>query len=264
MIHKGMTRAAYDRLPGLNWSRLSRIAKSPKYAAYQPPEREDTPAMRIGRLVHLAFLEPERFTEEVVVFEGRRAGAKWDAFHNEHEDHEICTEPEFDQIIGMAGALEVHAGLDDLVRAGDAEVSASVTDPVYGMLKGRMDCYAPGIGILDLKTTRGSVSPRAFARSCLQWNYHGQLAYYQRLAEDPSLPLYILAVETSAPYEVASYRLSDDVVALGHELVDSLLARWKHCQETGLWLDEHPEVQELTFPAWAYGDDDADALEGVE
>ena len=61
--------------------------------------KDDTPAMRMGRLIHAAVLEPDVFNQNAVVFEGKtRRGKAWDEFKAEHAEGWIVTYDERDQL----------------------------------------------------------------------------------------------------------------------------------------------------------------------
>ena len=60
-----MTHDAYDAIDATRWSMLKLMAKSPAhYHQALLESRKDTTALKFGRAVHLACLEPERFIRE--------------------------------------------------------------------------------------------------------------------------------------------------------------------------------------------------------
>lgn len=81
------SRVAYDAIEALNWSTLKLIETSPallKYRLTNP--RPDTPSLRLGRAIHCAVLEPERWSSGAYVVEpdadkrtreGKAERAKW-------------------------------------------------------------------------------------------------------------------------------------------------------------------------------------------
>jgi hypothetical protein len=98
--------AAYRADPALNWSLIKTIAKSPLHFRHRRDNpRPDSPTFRVGRAVHAAILEPERFAADWVVYAGRRAGKAWTAFFEEHEGREILNATEYDTVVAMASAV---------------------------------------------------------------------------------------------------------------------------------------------------------------
>jgi exodeoxyribonuclease VIII len=265
-IRHEMTRAEYDALDAVNWSTLRHLNKSPlayDHACSRP--RTDSAAMRLGRAAHMAVLEPERFRSDCIVYDGVRRGKAWDAFLEENADREVLTEEEHAQAMCISLSVQSHPVARELLSLGRAEVSL-VADLDGTPCKGRLDWIGRGSVIVDLKTTRSSCHPRSFSRSALTYDYHGQAAFYTMLAKqcglEPSAFCFIVA-ESVAPYEVAVYRVSPDVMELGRDMVRSLLNRRAECFLERGWGHEHLGTLELTFPSWAYGDD-GDALEGCE
>lgn len=265
-IHHAMPRAEYDALDAVNWSTLRHLGKSPlayDHALNRPGT--DSAAMRLGRAAHLAVLEPERFRSHCVVFDGARRGKAWEEFQEEHIGAEILSDEEHATATMISLSVQSHPVARELLRWGRAEVSV-VADIEGTRCKGRLDWLGSGGVIVDLKTTRSSCHPRSFARTALAYEYHGQAAFYSLLAEaaggEPTVFSFIV-VESVAPFEVAVYRVSSDVMTLGKERVRELLAKRAQVLSGERFGHEYPGTLELTFPSWAYGSE-GDALEGCE
>ena len=75
---------AYRALPGVNWSSLKAMGKSPlhyRHGLENPPA--DSPTFKFGRLFHSLILEPEKVEAEYVVIEKAPTkcnGPDWDAY----------------------------------------------------------------------------------------------------------------------------------------------------------------------------------------
>lgn len=262
--------ADYASSSALNWSLLKHLQKSERaYVHAMTAVQPETPAMRLGTLIHMAVLEPGRWSREVVSYDGERRGAAWQKFRDEHVEagRTVTTGAEYATAQAAALAVRNHPTAAPLLRrAWEREVE------LYGEVdstdcKGKLDAIGEGI-LLDLKSTSGNVQPRVWARTAHQYSYHGQVAFYRELALTLNRPVdrcYLIAVQTVAPYEVCVYRVSDDVLELGKALVMDLLGRRRDLHARGLETARHEyeaEV-ELTFPSWAYGTE-GDALEGME
>lgn len=250
----------YRVAPALNWSLLKTISKSPLHFRHRRDNpRPDSPTFRVGRAVHAAILEPERFEREWVVYAGRRAGKAWAAFFEEHEGCEILNQTEYDTVVAMASAVRSRPDLAAVLEDGLAEVSLLWHERFRGydlIFKARADwIYHDGDSwvVLDLKTTR-DVEARSFGRDAARLMYHGQLAHY---AEGLSATLggapvraELLVVETEAPHDCGLYRLDDVALQCGRARREQLLSRYAACVESGEWPGQLPEPGYLLLPTW--------------
>ncbi len=250
----------YRVAPALNWSLLKTIAKSPLHFRHRRDNpRPDSPTFRVGRAVHAAILEPERFAAEWVVYAGRRAGKAWTAFFAEHEGREILNATEYDNVVAIASAVRSRPDLAAVLEDGLAEVSLLWHERFRGydlIFKARADwIYHDGDSwvVLDLKTTR-DVEARSFGRDAARLMYHGQLAHY---VEGLSATLggapvraELLVVETEAPHDCGLYRLDDVALQCGRARREQLLSRYAACVESGEWPGQLPEPGYLLLPTW--------------
>jgi hypothetical protein len=259
--------AAYRAHSGLNWSLLKTIGKSPKHFLHSRNNpRPDSPTFRIGRAVHAAILEPERFEQDWIVYAGRRAGKAWAAFFEEHSDREILNQSEMDKVRAMAAAVRGRSDLAAVLAEGIAEASyvwshgITYHPKLNPTFKARADwIYHDGEGfvLLDLKTTR-DIESRSFGRDAARLLYHGQLAHYRDgLAQilmdagiDESLRVELLVVETEAPHDCGIYRLDSTASERGAMRRDDLLQRWAECTTSGDWPGQLPEPGWLELPEW--------------
>jgi hypothetical protein len=252
----------------VNWSSLKELRRSPAHYRQRMQEpRSDTPAMRLGRAVHLAVLEPQRFEASIAIWFaefGQRRGASWREFQAKHAGCEILTESERDLCREIQQAVRADREAARLLTGGRAEMAIEWTDPASGIeCKGRLD-YVSASAIVDVKTTR-TASPTAFGRESWRLRYHGQLAFYRdgwaAAHGGPPLPCYMIAVEKEPPFAVQTYRLSPDLLEAGREEYADLLARLAECRARDEWpgYTEGGEVIDLLPPSWAMsGDDDED------
>ena len=106
-LHRGLTFDQYRQLPGLNCSRLKAIDESP-LAFHEWDGGESTSAMDLGRAVHCALLEPERFGLDYAVYDGRRAGKEYDKFREANAGREVLNKAEYERLIAMQKRLRSH------------------------------------------------------------------------------------------------------------------------------------------------------------
>ena len=257
----GLSFPAYQALPGVNFSSLKAMADSPLHYRHRlTTPRMDTPAMRFGRAIHTAVLEPDRFPLEYVVFDGpRRAGKAWDEFEAANADRTILKTDEYAACLAVRDAVRNYGPAANLLR-GESEVSIQWTDAATGIeCKARLDHIHAG-AIVDLKST-SSLDAHDFERTAADLLYHGQLAMYRRGlaacgAESCDDAPVIIAVESSAPYDVAVFEPTDDALSIGDGLVSDLLFRLSQCRERDSWPGRFDSPQPLTLPPWLMGDDD--------
>lgn len=272
-LHLNMPRADYDAITHrVNWSTLKAMGRSPlHYRHGLTNKRGDTPALALGRAIHVAVLEPHLFAAEYAVWGGgRRQGKEWDAFCAANRDREILTKDEADRCAAIYRAVRDNAHAGKYVVGGSAEATVlwtHETPAIAGLdgftadCKARLDYVRPD-ALVDLKTTRDA-SPDGFGRTAWNFQYHVQAAMYvdgYAAATGRELPFVIIAVETEPPHVVQVYRVPDHVLDLGRETYRALLARRDWCMRTNEWTGYGDGELDLTLPRWAATFDDDNDL----
>lgn len=260
---------AYQSLPGIRWSRLKHMLTSAAHYKHACDAKEgpETTARRLGRAIHCALLEPEAFKSRWVTWTGKvRNGKAWEAFKLEHADREIMSVSESRLVVASAAAIRRHRTALLYLR-GAREMTLTWTDAETGLpCKLRLDLLCAR-RLLDVKST-GRLDPRTFGRTCAALSYHGQLAFYMDglaacgIEVDPE-PI-ILAVETSAPFDVVPFEVPKVVVDAGRSLYRGLLHRVKECLDADSWPGRSPDgMMTLEFPTYALPESELD-MTGVE
>ena len=270
-----MNRAAYNALPGINWSTLKHAGKSPKHYrhAVDAGDKEPTPAMRIGSAVHCAVLEPDEFPRRYVVWTGgARRGKAWTTFRDSVEDgREILTESECDRCIAIRDAVRNDpVAAKYLAGPGTFERVIQWTDEETGLrCKGIIDRCADDVDgkrvLVDLKTT-ADANPHKFAATAARLGYHGQFAYYfdgMDASGEPVDRVVMIVVETSGPFDVCVYNVGEEVLWAGEEMYRGLLEKVKGCMSLGRWPGRFLCEEEFTLPQWAYPDDGEDVADAL-
>jgi len=188
----------------------------------------------------------------------------WGDQHGDAE--EIVTPAMLEQAEAMADAAWSHGANAALLTGGRAEETVTWTDAATGLdCKGRLDYITP-LGLVDLKSTR-NIEPRRFLRDAASYGYHGQLAFYHDGAVTAGVlppdadPPRLIAVQSSAPWDVAVYSLPHAVLEAGRAWYRSLLEKLLDCTEAEWWPGVAPGVLDLDLPGWAAGMDDEDEQE---
>lgn len=269
-----MQREEYDAIDAVNWSTLKLLGKSPAHYLHNivSPSTDDTDARQRGRVVHLSVFEPERFARDVVVYSERRAGKEWEVFKAKHAGREIITSRLSDTATAIADAVRRHPMAARYVAGGKPEhtVRWRYESPriqhlePWGMdCKGRLDFVAECGAVVDLKTTRDA-SPTGFAKEVLRYEYHAQAAFYVDGYEAMTgvrLPFVFVAVESVAPYVVQVYRADDEVLSLGRERYEALLAHLNVCRRESRWPGYAETEMSLELPRWARPLEDDEELD---
>lgn len=270
MTGEALSFDAYVRLPATNWSSLKRLRESPlKYQHALHAQDEDTIYRAKGRAAHALIFEPATFERDFAIFDGeRRAGKAWDAFQAEHAGKTLLKACELEDVAAMANAVRVHPLVAPYLTDGEFERSIAWTDPDSGEpCKARIDWWSHSKrALIDLKTTT-TIDAFRFGRIAARLGYQCQLAHYyngvryglRRMVEEVA----IVAVESSAPYDVAVFVVDDEALYAGQEEVSALIRRLQECREAGVWPGRYAEKQALQLPQWIFGDEDEEEGLGI-
>lgn len=230
-IYRNLTRAEYEALPGINWSALKNgIGKTAAHIKAAKAGRKDTPALRFGRLFHLAILEPQKI-EKLTVVETKTTSKP-----------DCITMEEWDDIAAMR---------DGINRLG---ITEPITQPETALTWkfGGVECKCMFDGIIkprliDLKSTQNA-EPGAFKGEIFKYKYHGQGAFYLDGCRANGIDLdgfSILAVEKSEPFAAGLYHLDASWLDLGRSCYEEALE---------VWADNKPGTygtQIIEPPEWA-------------
>jgi hypothetical protein len=231
----------------VRFSRLKLMAKSA--AHFAEGYGEETSPMRKGTAVHAYLLGGEK---SVAVYTGGRRDdriKKWQAFKTENAGRHILIPSELADVAGMRRSLERHERAMWLLD-GIQERRVHWTDAGRACM-GTPDCVIPKGNrriLVELKTTRTS-HPERFVWETRKHAYHAQCAWYRRGIEqcgeygsDPFDEVYIVAVESTAPYPVTVFRLDEESLTAGEKM-------------NRLWLEQLLVCESRNhFPAYSESD----------
>jgi len=268
----------------LNWSTLRYMATSPKLLRWRVDHpRPESEALRLGRAIHCAVLEPDVFSDRWLTSSTCKATTKagspcgstgtlyldgaWYCRVKGHapngagqlpDGKEVITEEELAIVRLCSESVRAHPVAARLLTGGHSEHEVTWDDAESGVAcRGRMDYLRPS-DLVDLKSTRRE-TVREFMGDAARHLYHGQLAWYHdgaiaagKLPKDAGLP-YIVSVSTVEPYDVAVYRLSPVSYAAGQILYRDLLRKYVDCRTADWWPGAAPDLVELDLPNWAPG-----------
>ena len=250
----------YEEVEGVNWSSLKNMHPSPKnMQSFLRSKRRDTAQMALGRAVHCALLEPERFELNFCVkpkFDLRRNGerealAKWE---EEHSESEHITQAQLETAFRCREAIANHEIASFFIPGDDPERAIFWEDELTGLkCKARVDTLKGGV--VDLKTTTQE-NLAAILRDAARRMYHGQSAWYHHAAVEDGLidgsrlPVNVF-VQTVEPFDVAVLRMTEETFEEGTLLWRSLLDQYAGCLKMDWWPGMAEEDVPWTLPRWA-------------
>jgi hypothetical protein len=227
--------------------------------------------MLIGRAVHEAILESEKFTEHYACLDDSivvaaigganpRATKAYKEFKAQFESDtagkEVLIIDEYASILNIRDAVMAHKAASKLLNeAGESELSLVWEDKQTGVpMKGRLDKLLTTSRIIDLKTCE-SANPKDFEKSIFNYGYYLQAAVYTEAFKvnygiEP-LPFTFIAVENKPPYGVAVYELDEQALVLGQQVMRQCINLYKECKEFNDWPSYSQEVQTISVPKWA-------------
>ncbi len=264
-----MNYESYRKIDAVNFSTLKHAAKSAlhyRHAVKSPDE--DTTGRAKGRLLHAALLDPDSLLRDFVTWDGDRRTKAFAAFAEQHPHKTIVKSSEWDAAVAQRDAIRAHPEAGPLFAAsGETEMTIQWRDEETGLdCKGRLDKLVRASGtVLDLKGS-SSIDAAIFGAAAARALYHVQLGWYRMglnaLGIDADRAA-LVAVETSSPWDVAVFDVTDDDLWAGEQKARELLRTVAAGRVSGLWPGRYPARQQLRLPSWAYPASDEDDVFGI-
>jgi len=255
---------SYHNLDALGSSDIRAwINSCPSKWMHRKENIKSSDAMTFGQLVHTMLLEPEKFDEEFAINPHdsfrTKVAKEWKKEMLEKGliivDDKMINKAEQvrNQIMSHQGAKMIFSG------NGKNEQDFFWEDELTGIqLKYRPDRVTgtgDNMAIVDLKTTVDA-SPNGFLKSIEKYQYWIQAGFYAKgfIRQYLKMPKYffIVAVETTFPYEVAVYEICQDDILLGIEIVNRALKDIKKTLDSQEYLgyNKKDEFTTLRVSNW--------------
>lgn len=247
----------YREAEGVSHSALKHIAVSPlHYKYHRETPQEQTPAMLIGTLFHLALFEPNKFREGVshaVKPEGMSFATKDGKAWRDIQKAPIISADDNAAINGMVASMRANVAAAAYLANGKAEVSLFAQDEKTGLqLKGRCDwLWRDRPVMLDGKTCESAAD---FEREGAARRYFQQAAYYIDLASENDVQIeafVFLVAEKQPPYGVRLVEYDEAGINAGREIYRKELDTLGRCIERNEWPGYRSDVETIALPAWA-------------
>lgn len=262
----------------LSYSSLKQFQKSPQhFVEYRLTKPQPSAAMEFGNIIDVMILTPDDYERKYVVMPAdlQRPGANilnaknpsaeslkkieaWNNWTSQNEGKKWITPEDYElarflseKTFANEKAKEL---LDRVVRTQDKmEWTHKGTGlPMIGYKDGTGDTF-----IMDLKTSTDG-SPENYPTNAFKFGYHIQggayLDYESQRGKFPDF--FHLVVETTAPYNISVYKMSEQFIALGKQEYEQLLQSFKFCMENDMWYmgyEFHTATgyHHLDLPSWA-------------
>lgn len=221
--------------------------------------RRETPALRLGKAVHCAALEPERFARDYVLAPKfgdcrylKNKNAR-DAFAAEFKDATILRDDEGALVMGMIRAAAGTPFIAELFEGSRVEVTARWDDLEGLACKARADIDNREILTLaDVKSAEDA-SLDAFERAIGNYGYHRQADWYRRGWARLGVPIehfVFVVLEKTPPHFPSLYELTDETLERGRQENDALIARLLRAIERDEWPAYPAEIQRASLPRY--------------
>lgn len=229
-------------LAPLHFSQLKHIQRSP--AHFQAALSEDTASKvheRQGTSLHSFLIGDDN---SVIEYGARRAGKDWEAFAEAHSNFTILNGKEYAKAGGMRDSIRRNRQAMELLEGHREQL-------INWTWLGRRCAGTPDVfnleQVVELKSAR-TAHPERFMSAAKFYAYHAQLAWYRRgLIESgfgTPASAWIVAVESTPPYPVTVFRLTDNALELGERMCRAWLERLLVCEASDMW----PAYAESTVP----------------
>lgn len=256
-VTKKMTEEEYRAHPGVNKSTLWEMRNCPvhyKYALDHPSH--DTPALKLGRAIHMGILQPEEFNRHYVLapnWDRRTKDGRemYNRFMEQNADKELIGQDDYNDIVGMYESVWNDPGARDLLTGCEYETPLFWTDDETRIkCKCRLDAHKDGI-VVDLKSC-ANASTRKFTKDAIDYGYDVQAAHYlrgYRAKFDKPAQFWFIAVEKKAPYAVNVIHAGGTFLDRGTFHLNILMDKLKECRKNRKWPGYGKN--ELILPEWA-------------
>lgn len=220
----------------LHFSDLKHIARSPAHYRYATTHaRKQEGHERLGTALHCLLLgQPER----VVLYDGRRYGKKYDEWLSQQAADAVTVNPsEAEHLTGMVESVRAHSTAWGLLR--EQQVCEQT---LHWRWLGRLCAGTPDSfsleNLVELKTGR-TAHPERFQSQGRFYGYHAQLAWYRRGMIESGIgtpaSLWIVAAESSPPYPVTVFRLTEQAIERGEQACRAWLETLLVCEQNDSW-----------------------------
>lgn len=252
-IRTDMADADYRAFQGVSISALKRITQSPAhYKWHLDHPQEQTPAMLLGTLTHLAVFQPELLPGKYAVKpDGMSFATKEGKLWRDSQTGPIISYEDSLALDGMATSVKNNPTVSNWLLRGNPEVSLFADHDNGLQMKGRVDWMLRDEPVLlDLKTCEDA---SAFEREAAQRQYHLQEAYYRQLCALNDVPVerfVFVVVEKNPPYGVRLVEYDTEAMVIAQAVNEDNLKTLDRCLRSGEWPGYRATPEKIKLPKW--------------
>ena len=292
-IYYGMSDADYQAIDALRASTMKEALQSAKQLHYRMHNRRpDSGALRLGRAVHLAVLQPEEYEGETARIPDEYATASGLSRKKPAQEWAaplmasgvtVVSAAEDAKAHAIASAVFEHAAAATMLQAAPGREVTAIwyeTTPQGHKVacKARADFLGEGT-LGDLKTTRETnrFHPAGVAAVIARFGYDYQFGWYERGLISASeqageahtfdaLRWAWIFVQSEAPHDVICAIADDEMQDLGRWRAQCVWETYASARDCGAWPGVAPDPVVVSLPRWAVphtDEDDSDYLEGL-
>ena len=229
----------------VRYSRLRLMALSP--AHYIADQIKKTACMEQGSAVDAML-----FGTPCVAYPGKvRRGKDWEKWRDE-QDPKALLVTQKELLVAEAMRESVRASVPARTFLAGFHQKEIEWEYLGRKCVSHLDVMAPDSAFVsELKSSQTS-NPGQFRWKALKMAYHAQLAFYRLAVEHLTgikpRAAYIVAVESSAPYVVTTFKLTDRVLELGERMVRLWFERLLQCEAANEWPGYAQSIVDLDAP----------------
>ena len=254
-----LTQADYRAYPALSTSDIKQVLDNP-YKFRVGFKTEETPAMKLGSLVHTLVLEPSEFNKTYAIApiadkRTKEGKAIWAEFSEANQDKIIIDSAMYETAKGMLHSLKTSGVFERYFTQGEAETSY-IGEALGAKIKVRPDFFNLEKGlIVDLKCV-SNASQKGFQRLCANLRYYIQAYLYMKITG--AKQFVFVAIDTKAPYTIGVYELDYIALELAEEEVKKALQIISDLENiNNVYSDESLTPTILTLPNYVFYDSEA-------
>ena len=252
--HSRMSFQDYCDLDGLNASLIKRLNKSLNH--YLSTSSVSSPAMAKGTAIHDSIelrIAGSSFASKYVIApevdrRTKKGREEYDEFVKT-EKRTVLKKEDYEDVILMTESIFRHPEFWRIIP--NAEVEQVITWEERGIkAKARLDYSDEGQHlVVDLKSAQDA-SPYGFKKAVTRYQYDIQANWYRRAYQSVSgvYPEFLfLVVENTAPYNVALYKLSDEIMHQAEFRINQAVELYKQYLSGEIYSQGyHEDVMELS------------------
>ena len=223
----------YQRLPGLNQSKLRKLlsSRSKQKQGYQIQQ-----AMNFGNAGHCLLLEPHKFEKLYVCApkglnrRGKSGKKNWEKFCEIHSGKNVLAANEFERLQNILKVFQINPKINQFWKHGETEVSMFWEDEEFGTdCKARMDWYdAESMKIIDLKFTNsiGKFSNQKL----MDQHFSVQAAWYKRgvyQLTGSACDFFFVIVEKYSPHMISVIKVSEEIIRQGEHTILNAIKKFQ-------------------------------------